>query len=363
MPDKQSGSLDPRSCESLRIIVEEHIRTGEPVSSRRVSRLHSEKLSAATIRNLMAELTERGFLAQPHTSAGRVPSDRGYRYFVDEVLTRRQRISQREVRRIEDALLSSHQMDHMLAHAGRMIGELTGQVGIVLSPDVEQAILEHADFVRVSARRVVAIFVSRSGMVIHRVIDLEEDLSQAQLDRIASHLKDHFLGLSLPEVHRRIIDALRHDREWLEKFGRPVLATLMRLFEGAIPEHGSELILEGTSHLLQMPEFRDLARLRVVLETLEERTRLLKLLDDCLRSQGVKVIIGSEADDPGLAPISVVASPYRAGRKMRGLVGVVGPRRMAYARAVALVDHFARTLSRVLADTDAERTRRGDEDS
>ncbi|RMG45267.1 MAG: heat-inducible transcription repressor HrcA [Acidobacteria bacterium] len=340
--------LDQRSKDSLEIIIQQHVRTGEPVSSRAVARLHPERLSPATIRALMADLTEMGLLAQPHTSAGRVPTDRGYRYFVDEILSRKQRLPRREVRRIERLLLSAREIEELLARAGKLLGELTGEVGVVLAPDLEQAVVEHVEFVRISARRFVAVIVSRPGVVLHRVLDSDVDLSQRQLDRLSAWLREQFSGLTLPEVRRRLLQALERDREWIETIGRPSFMALSELIERAMRE-GNELILEGTSHLLSKPEFSDIDRLREVLETFEERARLLRLLDSCLSSQGVRVIIGSEADDPGLAPISVVASPYRAGRAMRGLVGVLGPRRMEYARAVALVDHFARTMSRALS--------------
>jgi len=349
MPVPDPIELDQRARESLEIIIEQHVRTGEPVSSRAVARLHRERLSPATIRNLMADLTELGLLEQPHTSAGRVPTDRGYRYFVDEILSRNQRLPRREGRRIERMLLSAREIEDLLARAGKLLGELTGQVGVVLAPDLEQAVVEHVEFVRIARRRFVAVIVSRPGVVLHRVLDSDVDLTQSQLDRLSAWLREQFAGLTLPEVRQRLLVALERDRRWIETIGRASFEALARLLEGSMRE-GSELILEGTSHLLDLPEFADLGRLRELLRTFEERARLLRLLDSCLRAPGVRVIIGSEAEDPGLAPISVVTSPFRAGRTMKGLVGVLGPRRMEYARAVALVDHFARTMTRALSE-------------
>ncbi len=349
-----SSMLDERAREALRIIVREHVRSGQPVASSHVARLHPEQVSSATIRNLMAELTEEGYLEQPHTSAGRVPTDLGYRETVDEVLTRRGRVPAGEVRKIEDLLLSSREIDEVLARAGKLLAEMTHQVGVVVAPDLAQAILEYVDFVRIAPRRLVAIFVSRSGVVTHRVVEPEDDLDQEQLDRLARQLREEFAGVTLPELRRRLIERFREDQRWAETLGRSAAESVITFLEQPFPEEESEVIVEGTSRLLDVPELADVERLREVLRALEERARLLRLLDRCLRSSGVQVMIGAENADPDLAPISVVASPYRAGRHMKGLVGVIGPRRMEYARAVALVDRFARTLSGALAGSDGD---------
>lgn len=351
------NSMDWRAQEVLRLVIKEHVRTGEPVSSRFVSRTHPERLSAATIRSIMADLTDEGYLAQPHTSAGRVPTDRGYRYFVDEVLASRRGLPRRDARKIEELLLSTREIEDVLDQSSRMLSSLTRQVGVVIAPDLESAILEHVEFVRVAQSRVVAIFVSRSGLVTHRVIDTDEDIAQRDLDAISARLREHFTGMTLPDVRRRLISSLREDREWIERLGQRAAQAVARFLEEPFPEETGGLILQGTSQLLDAPEFADLERLRDVMRVLEERTRLLRLLDRCLETTGVQVIIGSEFQEPSLAPISIVASRYRAGEQLKGLVGIVGPRRMEYARAVSVVDHFARSISQALArhhDSDDE---------
>jgi heat-inducible transcriptional repressor len=348
MAGRAAGAMDGRVQEVLRLVIKEHVRTGDPVSSRSVARSHPERLSPATIRSIMADLTDAGYLAQPHTSAGRVPTDRGYRQFVDEVLASRRGLPAREARRIEELLLSSRELENLLAQAGRLLSRLTHQVGVVLAPDVEQALLEHIEFVRIAPSRVVAIFVSRAGLVIHRVVDTDEDIGQEDLDRFSARLREHFAGLTLPEVRLRLLASLREDRAWAEQLGQRASRTLSRVLEEPFPEESGELILEGTSQLLEMPEFADLRRVKDVMRLFDERTKLLRLLDRCLEGSGVQVVIGSEARDPGMAPMSVVTSPYRAGEELRGLVGIVGPRRMEYARAVCVVDHFARVISRAL---------------
>lgn len=346
--------LDQRSHEALRIIVEEHVRSGHPVSSGRVAALHPEALSSATIRNLMAELTEAGLLTQPHTSAGRVPTDNGYRQVVDEVLASKRRIPRRDARQIEDLLFSSRKIDDLLSQAGKLLSAMTHQVGVVLAPDLEQALLEYVEFVRIASQRFVAIFVSRAGLITHRVFNTDEDIQQEELDHLSARLREQFTGLTLPETRRRMIEALEEDRRWAAQLGERATESVIGYLRQPFPEESGELIVEGASSLLDAPEFADLERLREVMVALEERTKLLKLLDRCLSASGVQVIIGGESADPDFAPMSVVASPYRMGELMKGLVGIVGPRRMEYARAVALVDHFARTLSLALGARDDE---------
>ena len=349
MGDQDHASLDPRSREVLKIIIEEHVRSGEPVSSRLTSRYHTEHLSPATIRNIMMELTERGYLEQPHTSAGRVPTDRGYRLIVDEVLSSAHRLPGRESRRIEDLVASSGELEAVLNRASRLLAELTRNVGVVLAPDLEQAVLEHVDFVRIRPFRVVAIFVSQAGTVIHRVVDTEEDIPQENLDRIAGRFREHFVGITLPEARRQMIELLRADEQGARQLGRRAIGSVMSILESPFPEESGELIVEGASRLLDVREFADVERLRAALRTLEERTQLLRILDRCMTGRGVQVIIGSEANDPGLSLMAIVASSFSAGAQGKGMVGVVGPRRMEYARAVAVVDRLARTISQILA--------------
>lgn len=346
--------LDQRHQEVLRIIIHEHVKTGEPIGSRFAARFSSEQLSPATIRNTMADLTERGFIEQPHTSAGRVPTDKGYRYFVDELMASSRKLPIRDARQIEELLLSQGEIKTMLSMASKLLSDLTNQVSVMLSPDLEAAQLEYVEFVRIAPRRVVAIFVSRNGMVTHRVVESEEDLTQEELDRWSSRLREHFAGLTLPEARTGIVVSMREDNSWAQLLGQRAVAALVQWLETPLAGEGADLILEGTSHFLDLPEFKDVLRLREIMRTFDERTRLVRLLDRCLIGRGVQVIIGSEALDPELSGVSVVASPYLAGPRMKGLVGIVGPRRMEYARAVALVDHFARTISDVLGRGDGD---------
>lgn len=342
-------ALDPRAREVLRIIVEEHVKRGEPVSSRTTARFHTEKLSPATIRNIMAELTETGFLEQAHTSAGRVPTDKGYRQFVDGFLGEKRKLAPGEARRVREILKSSRELVGLLSRASHLLADLTHQVGLVLPPDLEKAELDQAEFLRIAPHRVVGVFISGSNLVTHRVIELEEDLQQEDLDRLTGVLREHFAGKTLPVVRAALIEALQEDERLARSMGRTALGAVRALLDDPFPGPEGELIVEGTSRLLDAPEFAKLDRLRQVLRTLEERTRLLRLLDRCLGKPGVQVIIGSEAQEPGMEMMAVVVCPFGHRESMKGVLGVVGPRRMEYARAVAVVDHLAQTMTEILS--------------
>lgn len=342
-------ALDPRASEVLRIVVREHVKKGEPVSSRAAARTHPEKLSPATIRNIMAELTADGFLEQSHTSSGRVPTDKGYRHFVDEFLRRSRKLPPVEIRRVRQLLQSAREMEELISRASRLLAELTQQVGVVLPPGLEKAHLDHVEFLRVAPRRVVAVFLARSNLVSHRVIDLEEDPRQEELDHLAGVLCAHFAGQPLPAIRAALIKALREDEQLARSLGRTALGPVLALLRGPLAGPETELVVEGTNQLLNAPEFANLDRLRQALNTLEERTRLLRLLDRCLCRPGIQVIIGSETEDPGMAMMGVVLCPFGLPESPQGALGVVGPRRMEYARAVAVVDHLARTMTEILA--------------
>lgn len=341
-------SLDPRRQEVLRLVVRFHVQSGEPVGSRIVARNHPEHLSPASIRNLMADLEEEGYLHQPHTSAGRVPTDKGYRYFVDR-LQRATAVKRREARRIEGALdTAGGEVRRLLEEASQVLARLSSSVGVVMAPDLAQTVFEHIEFVRIGARQVVAIFVARSGVVNHRVIQLEQDHAQEQLDRLAALVVRRFTGRTLPEVRRELLEAMAREKEGMDRFMAEALSLTLRYLDQAAGD--SRVYLGGTATLPSQPEFSDPQRLRELLAAFEEKSRLVGILNRCLESGGLRVQIGSENPEPEMSTCSVVASPYGAKDRPMGAVGIIGPTRMEYARAVALVEYVARSMSRALAD-------------
>jgi heat-inducible transcriptional repressor len=341
--------LGPRQEEVLKSVIRGHIVTGAPVGSRTVSRIGLD-LSPATIRTIMAELEERGLLKQPHTSAGRVPTDRAYRLYVDRWMGR-SRMNAIQAQAIDEALRRSRgEIPELLEEASRQLSRFSNQVGLVLAPELTRIVVEQLEFVRLGPRRVVAILVGRSGVVHNRILDIEEPLGQEELDRIGRTLSERYAGWTLPAMRDELLRLVSEERATYSALAAKTAELGRRAVE--LSRADSEVFIEGTSNLLSSPEFADLERMRAVFRTLERKNRLVDLLGRLLDSDGVQVIIGRENPDADLSECSVVASPYTSGGRVMGTVGIVGPTRMQYARAVALVEYLGQLLSDLLSAPD-----------
>jgi heat-inducible transcriptional repressor len=342
--------LDPRHRDVLKSIIREHVVTGEPVGSKTVSRGGGLDLSPATIRNIMAELEERGLLSQPHTSAGRIPTDLAYRLYVDRLMGRR-RMSSVQTSAIDEALERTRgEFPELLEEASRQLSRLSSHVGVVLAPEWRRIVVEQLEFVRLGPRRAVAILVGRSGVVHNRILELDDPVEQSELDRIGSYLSERYHGWTLPKIREELERRITEERETYNLLASRALALGRRAVELSRADSG--VFIEGTSNLLNSPEFSDIERMRSVFRTLEEKSRLVEMLGRVLDEDGVQVVIGQENENADLATCSLVASPYHSGQRVVGTVGIVGPTRMQYARAVALVDYLAQVLSRLLSTTD-----------
>jgi len=342
--------LEPRQRDVLKSVIRAHVVTGEPVGSRTVSRGAGLDLSPATIRNIMAELEEHGLLVQPHTSAGRVPTDRAYRLYVDRLMGR-SRMSAVQTRAIDEALERSRgEIPELLEEASRQLSRFSNHVGVVLAPEWRRIVVEQLEFVRLGPHRVVTILVGRSGVVHNRILEVEDPLEQAELDRIGSYLSERYHGWTLPKIREELKHRITQERETYNLLASKALELGRQAVD--LARGDPEVFIEGTSNLLSSPEFSDLERMRNVFRTLEEKSRLVEILGRVLDEDGVQVVIGQENDDADLATCSLVASPYHSGERVVGTVGIVGPTRMQYARAVALVDYLAQVLSRLLSTTD-----------
>jgi heat-inducible transcriptional repressor len=341
-------ALDDRKNAVLRAIIREHIETGEPVGSRTVSEAASLDLSPASIRNIMAELEEMGLLSRPHASAGGVPTDRAYRLFVDHMITRPQ-LAASQAKAIDEALgRSKGEMAELLGAASRQLSHFSNQVGIVLAPDMKRVIVEHLEFIRLDEGRVVAIIVGRSGVVHNRILKTTKPLTQERLDAIGRYLSEEFRGLTLP----RMRDLLRARSSDMSSSGDEMTAAGIELGSKAVQAEESEagLFVEGISNLIALPDFADLSIVRPVFRTLEEKSTLIDLLSRVLEDSGVQVVIGAENPMSDLSRCSLVASNYGSGGRAMGMVGIVGPTRMQYARAIALVDYLAGILTKILSN-------------
>jgi len=343
----EKSELSPKRDALLLATVDEFISTAEPVGSNLIASRHSIGLRAAMVRNLMAELEQLGYLHQPHPSAGRVPTDKAFRHYVDR-MTPQSRIGFEDRAQIE--LHYSGQSGHTdiaatMRATSRLLAVLSGQAALVMAPRLEAVALERVNFVRLRERGVLAIFAARAGAVHNRMVEAERDYSQDELDRMAGYLNDSLQGRTLVEARAWIEARLKEERARYDHFMREAL-----VLGGALAARleGAELYVEGSAQALEQPEFTDRNKLRELLRALEDKTALLDLLERSLKETGTTVSIGTENFDSHLTDFSVVASPYQSGSTPLGSLALVGPVRMDYQRMIALVDYTARALSRAL---------------
>ncbi|TDI46299.1 MAG: heat-inducible transcription repressor HrcA [Acidobacteria bacterium] len=341
------NELDGRSSEVLRTVIRQHILSGEPVGSKAVTGGTMLDLSPASIRNVMAELEERGLLQQPHTSAGRVPTDQAYRLYVDQML-RKTRLSPSQAQAIDTALADSRgEIPDLLAEVSRQLSQFSKQVGLVLAPNLQRVPIDRIEFVRLDSRRVVAILVARSGVVHNRVLEIAEPAEQVELDRIGRYLTDELGGLTLPEMRDRLLIRMGEERAAYDRLMMQSLELGRQALESR--EDDAELLVEGASNLIGSPEFSELGAMRDLFRTLEEKKALIQLLSQVIDGEGVQVVIGAENPQEQLSKCSLVVATYGTETQTRGTLGIVGPTRMEYAKAIALVEHLAGVLSGLLS--------------
>lgn len=348
---------DKRRREMLALIIREHLNSGEPIGSRTISKLSSEGLSAATIRNVMSDLEEFGYLEQPHTSAGRVPTDHGYRFYVDHILEQT-RLSADDENTIDREMLSDElpSADQIMARASHLLSQLSQNVGIVISPNISRDVVKHIEFVRISDGRILVITVSRAGLVQDRLVRVAEDFTQDELDRTARYLNANFSGMTLSKIHNDLVRRLTEEQAL---YDRLLQNAILLCHRGLTRDNEAEpeVFVDGASNILSKREFTDIERLREILQIFEEKRRLISLLNECVvreeEQNNVAVRIGSENTLPSLRNCVLVTTSYSYGNKMVGNLGVVGPLRIEYARTINVVSYVARTLERVLNDAPA----------
>jgi heat-inducible transcriptional repressor len=351
-----TSKLSERAGRILAALVREYIETGQPVASLTLARRSGAGLSPASVRNVLAQLEEQGYVRQPHTSAGRVPTDLGYRYYVDQLLQHRR--TGRPTAAVEAELrqgAGTALMDDVLAHVSHLLSRDSRQVGFALGPENQAAGFHHIDFVPLANTSILVIMVARGGQVTHKVVDIKERLDADVLQQAANYLNREFAGLTLAEVRAAVIERLRQEQTLYDLLLSRALRLAQSTFDGLPAEN--PLFIEGTSLLLdQIGEAAGgppIATLQGLLKLVEEKHRLVRLLSEYLNSQGLTVLIGAEHSAPDLKDFALVSSTYFDGRRT-GRVGIIGPTRMPYSRSIAIVDNVARAVSRVLSDSEWE---------
>ena len=342
------AQLDERGKEVLKLLIELYIDTGEPVGSESLARVMNRSLSPATIRNIMADLEVMGYLDHPHTSAGRRPTDLGYRFYVSSLMSRR-RLAPREAAAIAFQLSPREASPaQVLEHASQILSRLSHSVGFVLAHGIGRTTLRHIEFVELLHGRVLVVLVSSSGFVTERVIEVEDLLDQAQLQACANYLNTHFAGMTLVRIRERLLELMGEEKALYDSLLKRVLALGQQAL--AFQEGEESVFIDGTANILDQPEFEDVNRMKALFRTFEEKGRLVKILNACLGGSGIRITIGHEIPDPKLSALAMVTASYPVSGDTGLGLGVMGSTRMEYARVVPVVDHVARTLSEALSE-------------
>lgn len=337
--------LNDRDKSILQAIINDYILTAEPVGSRTVSKKYDFDLSSATIRNIMADLEESGFLRQPHTSAGRVPTDKGYRFYVDLLLELRG-FSKRKSDSIEKKYkLKEFEISDLLRETSKTLSTISHYIGIVLSPRFVNTVFKHIEFIRMGKEKILVIFVAESGLIQNKIIETGKPISQEKLDKITRLLNDEFKGLTLRKIRDTILGKMAEDKVLYDK----LLQQALELSEKAFKiEKKEDIYVEGRLNIINQPEFADIEKMKNLFKTFEEKGILIKLLDECLDAEGIQIFIGSENPIHEMQGCSLITSTYKKGDHILGSLGVVGPTRMEYARVIPIVDYTARLVSKFL---------------
>jgi heat-inducible transcriptional repressor len=339
--------LDERAKSLLKTLVERYIAEGQPVGSRTLSRASGLELSPATIRNVMADLEELGLIASPHTSAGRIPTARGYRIFVDTMLTVRSHSLDPASPELADARehLQPDQPQRVIANAAQLLSSLSHFVGVVTAPR-KQGVFRHIEFLRLSERRVLVILVAPDGDVQNRVIQTAHDYTQAELIEASNYLTTHYAGLTIEQVRERLrleIDQLRAEIAEL-------MQAAVQAGSEAMAQSAEQVVVSGERNLLEVSDFgSDLGSLRKLFDLFERKTQLMRLLEVSSRADGVRIWIGGESQVVPFEELSVVSAPYEIDGVVVGTLAVVGPTRMAYERMIQIVDITSRLVSNALS--------------
>ena len=335
--------LSERDEKILRSVIREYILTAEPVSSRKISRHAGLELSPATIRNVMADLEEMGLLHQPHTSAGRIPTHQGFRFYVDSIVdSRKLPVDQQEaIRKMYQK--ASPDLTGLLQETSKILSDFSSVAGVVLAPKIMNMVFKRIDFILLKPLRILAVFVSQSGLVHKKVIEIEEDdITQDDLDKSSRYLNSMLSGLTLREVRNKIVQEMEKERIVCDR----MLCRSLEMGRSALSDETDfEIFVQGQTNFLEYPEFGTLEKMKAVLRALEEKSILVTILDRALENEGIRIFIGAENELPEMKDCSFVLAAYSGKNNVLGSLGVVGPTRMNYSNIIPMVDYIAHVVS------------------
>ena len=344
--ERQESDLDPRAREVLREIVMQHIDSGEPIGSRTLSKCGKFQLSPASLRNVMADLEDLGFLQQPHTSAGRIPTDRGYRFFINHLMTSRA-LTLREREAIDEEVSHASEIAEVLHLSGSLLSKLSDQVGVVFMPTLLQFAIRSMDFILVAESKIMCVIVGANGVVVNKLIETRFVFNRDDLEKISRYITAEFSGCTLETIRRRLVRLTEEERA---RHDQILQKTISLGIEAVNAPLDHDLYVEGAASILNKPEYADTASLRKTFLALQEKEKLIDILETCLDEEGLQIVVGSEHDFTQLHNFSIVARRYGTSSAPLGMVGILGPMRMEYARMAPLVDYLSRALSRKIEE-------------
>ena len=338
--------LDERSKNVLYAVIQCYINTPEPVGSRVVSKKYHFGFSPATIRNIMSDLEEMGYLHQPHTSAGRVPTDSGYRFYVDSLYAEKQQLNidlSAELNRKFE--LIKKDINSFLDDASKMLSEFSHYIGITMSPNTSMTTLSKIELLKYRDNQLAVILFTDEGIIKNKIVSVDPEISQRELNSIAEYINSRFKGESLDEIKRLILKEMTREKVLCDS----LISEAIRICRTAFSASPGNIYISGLSEVLRLPEFCDINRIRELLQTLEAKHIIINLLDNIADSEGTQVIIGTENLLDEMKQFSLVAATYKEGNKPIGTVAIIGPKRMNYQEAISIVDYTAQFITKLLS--------------
>lgn len=338
--------LDERSKKVLYAVIQCYINTPGPVCSRVVTKKYHFGLSPATIRNIMSDLEEMGYLRQPHTSAGRVPTDSGYRFYVDSLAAEKQQINNALAAELNKKFeLIKKDINSFLDDASKMLSELSHYIGITMSPNTSMTTLNKIELLKYRDNQLAVILFTDEGIIKNKIVPLEPEISQRELNRIAEYINSRFKGRSLEEIKRLILKEMTKERVLCDN----LISEAIRICRNAFSSAPGNIYISGLSEVLRLPEFCDINRIRELLQTLEAKHLIINLLDNIADSEGTQVLIGAENSLDEMNQFSLVAAAYKERGRPIGAIAIIGPKRMNYQEAISIVDSTARFITKLLS--------------
>jgi len=336
--------LDERNKKVLQAVIDSYIASGLPVGSNVLVKRYDFGLSSATLRNIMAELEELGFLTHPHTSAGRIPTDQGYRYYIDSLISIENETEDLGIQLRQAPSLHGDDLQELMEEASRFLATLSRCTGVVVAPSEPETRYRHIEFIRLRGKQVLIIFVTANGIVQNKLIELDQSVGQQELNRFSAFLDEELEDWTLNEVRDRLIEKLREEKILFTQ----LIDETYRASQDVQERESEKVYIGGASHIFETPEFATVEKMRALFKAFEDKYKLLKLLDRSVAAQGIKVFIGSENPFFEMQGCSLVVSSYKARANVVGTLGVIGPTRMQYKQVIQVVDYTAKLLSKLL---------------